>query len=362
MDFIVEIDSTMPVGTIYFRSPSQKEIHEAYCLISDSCQKQLSQKYGNWAYAAERLNLELDCMRQTNSAFHFLVMQKVADLSRREKSILFCTNPGSILYFLLGISNINPLVPHYVCPVCRRVEAAGDAQDAFDIPSKKCPACGAGMRQDGHNCSEYVCWYRNQLERPYQTLDLAEPILGDIQPWLVQQFHDLFPHGGSNRNDRFCTIHLKHSRSCQLLNSLARTTGADLQSIDPFTDRMVRNMVADDILNEKQETGSENSQSNRTESLSFHEIIRLFGYCHGMDGNPKYADRLKSEAYHVLTDEIFSELLQTGISPENAAISANHKFLWSRADCLSSLQRKFYLAWFKIYYPTEFAETSRSIG
>ena len=30
MDFIVEIDSTMPVGTIYFRSPSQKEIHEAY--------------------------------------------------------------------------------------------------------------------------------------------------------------------------------------------------------------------------------------------------------------------------------------------------------------------------------------------
>ena len=147
-----------------------------------------------------------------------------------------------------------------------------------------------------------------------------------------------------------------------MLNSLARTTGADLQSIEPFTDRMVRNMVADDILNEKQETGSENSQSNRTESLSFHEIIRLFGYCHGMDGNPKYADRLKSEAYHVLTDEIFSELLQTGISPENAAISANQKFLWSRADCLSSLQRKFYLAWFKIYYPTEFAETSRSIG
>jgi DNA polymerase-3 subunit alpha (Gram-positive type) len=58
---------------------------------------------------------------------------------------------SSLLAFLSGISEVNPLSPHYVCPKCRHHFFSNDAQDGFDLPSMKCPHCQQLMRRDGHN-------------------------------------------------------------------------------------------------------------------------------------------------------------------------------------------------------------------
>lgn len=56
----------------------------------------------------------------------------------------------SLSTFLLGITPVDPLLPHYHCPKCKRVEFSSAAEDDFDLPDRACPRCGTIMRGDGH--------------------------------------------------------------------------------------------------------------------------------------------------------------------------------------------------------------------
>lgn len=60
---------------------------------------------------------------------------------------------SSFVATMSGITEVNPLPPHYRCPHCAYSEFVDPEQtaDGYDLEDKNCPVCGQPMLGDGHN-------------------------------------------------------------------------------------------------------------------------------------------------------------------------------------------------------------------
>ena len=60
---------------------------------------------------------------------------------------------SSLVAMFSGISEVNPLPPHYLCPSCHYLEWADENQyeSGFDLEPKACPKCGHELDRDGQN-------------------------------------------------------------------------------------------------------------------------------------------------------------------------------------------------------------------
>ncbi|MCR5673895.1 MAG: PolC-type DNA polymerase III [Lachnospiraceae bacterium] len=127
--------------------------------LTDICYKKAREVYGDDLppQVSARLDRELQSIISNGFAVMYIIAQKLVWKSNEDGYLVGSRGSvgSSFVATMAGITEVNPLPPHYYCSACHYVDFESDEVRAYagragcDMPDKVCPVCGAPLKKEG---------------------------------------------------------------------------------------------------------------------------------------------------------------------------------------------------------------------
>ncbi|MGI6174902.1 MAG: PolC-type DNA polymerase III [Christensenellales bacterium] len=101
----------------------------------------------------KRLDKELHSIITHGFAVLYLIAHKLVKKSLSDGYLVGSRGSvgSSFVAWLMDITEVNPLEPHYVCPGCRYCDFDVQSACGIDLPDRDCPSCGTRLLKTGYD-------------------------------------------------------------------------------------------------------------------------------------------------------------------------------------------------------------------